>query len=76
MHPYLLTLPTPSARASYFGPNEQVLKVSFLESEVPQDLRTRILSHMNAWQPCSISFELVSVADKRFLGPIEMRVLA
>jgi hypothetical protein len=47
--------------ASYFGRDEKVLKVSFLEPTVPQDLRSRILSHMNAWQPCSISFELVSV---------------
>jgi len=39
------------AVGKYFGPAPRTLTVSFLE-ETPQDLRDRIIAHMNAWTGC------------------------
>jgi hypothetical protein len=42
--------------AKYWGPSPRTLSVSFMES-TPGDLRTRIISHMNAWSKrCCIKF--------------------
>ncbi|MGE2737506.1 M12 family metallopeptidase [Mycolicibacterium vaccae] len=42
--PLALTITT----AKYWGPSRRTLSVSFMES-TPSDLRTRIVSHLNAW---------------------------
>lgn len=44
--------------AKYWGPATRQLSVSFMDPSVPYDLRTRIVSHMNAWQ-CGVTFSLV-----------------
>jgi hypothetical protein len=54
--PLRLTLTT----AKYWGPKPKTLTVSFMET-TPADLRTRIVSHLNAWsQSCSFSFRETS----------------
>jgi hypothetical protein len=60
--PLSLTLRT----TKYWGPAPRRLTVSFLEA-TPADLRTRLLSHMNAWaQFCGVSFaETSGVGDVR-----------
>jgi len=46
--------------SKYWGPQPRQLAVSFMES-TPQDLKNRILQHMNAWRGCGcISFVLTS----------------
>lgn len=44
--------------SKYWGPTRRRLSVSFLES-TPPDLRTRIISHLNAWN-CGIEFVFTS----------------
>lgn len=44
--------------AKYWGPATRQLSVSFMDPSVPYDLRSRILTHMNAWQ-CGVTFSLV-----------------
>ncbi|NAZ84773.1 zinc metalloprotease [Kineococcus indalonis] len=54
--PLRLTLTT----AKYWGPLPKSLSVSFLE-RTPADLRTRIISHLNAWShACGITFAATS----------------
>jgi hypothetical protein len=44
--------------SKYWGPTPRTLSVSFME-DTPDDLQTRILSHMNAWGGCGcITFRL------------------
>ena len=46
--------------AKYWGPTPRQLSVSFMEA-TPNDLKVRIVSHMNAWNKCGgISFALTS----------------
>jgi hypothetical protein len=46
--------------SKYWGPTPRTLTVSFMES-TPADLKSRIVSHMNAWAAsCSISFALTN----------------
>ena len=55
MTPQFLTIFT----SKYWGASQRVLTVSFIPPNSPFDLKTRILSHMNAWQ-IGISFALAS----------------
>ncbi|MDF3313551.1 M12 family metallopeptidase [Rhodococcus sp. T2V] len=60
--PLALTLTT----AKYWGPSQRVLSVSFMDSP-PAELRSRIVSHLNAWATTtSISFaETAGTGDVR-----------
>ncbi len=60
--PLALTLTT----AKYWGPQERVLSVSFMEA-TPADLRARIVSHMNAWssRTCVSFAETAGTGDVR-----------
>ena len=48
------------ATDKYFGPQPRTLTVSFTET-APQDLKTRIVEHLNAWNDCcGIRFHLTN----------------